>query len=54
MSEKVLKCPMCGRLYNFYNMMVGDQSVCPRCRKEAKDNMEEDTGKKQPLFPKDQ
>jgi predicted Zn-ribbon and HTH transcriptional regulator len=37
--SKVLKCPMCGDLYEFYAHMVGDQSVCPKCRQKAKDNM---------------
>lgn len=29
----------CGKPYKFYNMYVGDQSVCPKCRAEAEKNM---------------
>ena len=39
MEPKVAKCPLCGKLYEVYPMMVGDQSVCPSCRAEAKRNM---------------
>lgn len=37
--EQVAKCKFCGKLYEFYSHMVGDQSVCPDCRAEAKKNM---------------
>lgn len=34
-TGKVAKCWNCGRLYRIYAHMVGDQSVCRRCRAEA-------------------
>lgn len=33
--ETTVRCPHCGRLYKFLSMMVGDQSACPSCRREA-------------------
>lgn len=34
----VQKCPFCGKLYRTYSMMVGDQSCCPECRRQADEN----------------
>lgn len=31
----VVRCWACGRLFEAYAHMVGDQSVCPSCRAEA-------------------
>lgn len=31
----IVKCPICGKPYRAYSMMVGDQSVCGTCRREA-------------------
>lgn len=42
MLERVLKCRLCGRLYEFMSMMVGDQSVCGTCRAEARRQLEKD------------
>ena len=36
METRTLKCWICGALYQFMNMMVGDQSVCGACRAEAR------------------
>lgn len=38
-DAKTMKCHMCGELYVFMPHMVGDQSVCPRCRRKAAENM---------------
>lgn len=38
MEPQVSKCKFCGRLYEVAPMMVGDQSVCPKCREEAQRN----------------
>jgi endogenous inhibitor of DNA gyrase (YacG/DUF329 family) len=35
MYERTIKCPICGRPYKTYPSYAGDQSACPRCRKEA-------------------
>ena len=34
-------CPRCGKDYYFYSMMVGDQSMCPPCRRAAEQSAEE-------------
>jgi hypothetical protein len=31
----VMKCRICGKLYEFHSFMVGDQTVCPECRAKA-------------------
>jgi hypothetical protein len=36
MSENIINCPICGKPYEFFSMMVGDQSCCPGCRLAAK------------------
>lgn len=28
----IITCPVCGAPYQFYAMMVGDQTICPDCR----------------------
>lgn len=38
MSETVMKCKFCGALYELYGHLVGDQTVCPKCRARAKKN----------------
>lgn len=35
MNEQTVKCPICGRAYKVYSMLVGDQSACPACVREA-------------------
>lgn len=35
MTERTIKCPICGRPYKFYSFMAGDQSACPACRRQA-------------------
>lgn len=32
--DTLLKCFRCSRWYKFYSMMVGDQSMCPKCRRQ--------------------
>ena len=39
MSERTVKCPICGRPYKVYAYYVGDQSACWKCRRKA-DEME--------------
>lgn len=34
-QEATVKCPICGKPYKVYAMMVGDQSACPACVAEA-------------------
>jgi len=38
MMSKTVKCPICGRPYVFYPYYAGDQSACPKCRREARGN----------------
>lgn len=38
MNERTVRCA-CGRLYKQYAMYAGDQSVCPKCRREAEEEM---------------
>ena len=40
MSEKIVKCPICGKPYFFYYYYADDQSACVKCRTEARKNME--------------
>jgi endogenous inhibitor of DNA gyrase (YacG/DUF329 family) len=35
MTEKTVKCPLCGKPYKIYGMYAGDQSACPQCRAAA-------------------
>ena len=49
MSEKVMKCRLCGQLYEFCAFMVGDQTVCGDCRAEAKRNSSVRRGAGPPL-----
>lgn len=35
MDGRVMRCRICGRLYQFAAFMVGDQTVCHGCRAEA-------------------
>lgn len=35
LTEKTIKCPICGKPYKFYAFYAGDQSVCPKCVAEA-------------------
>lgn len=37
-EEKTVKCPICGALYKL-RPVVGDQSACPKCVREADINM---------------
>lgn len=37
MSQRTIKCPICGRAYKVYMHYAGDQSACPACRQEAKE-----------------
>lgn len=39
MSEKTVKCPICGDPYVVLSMMAGDQSACPSCRAKARRKM---------------
>ena len=34
----VMQCRICKKLYEFFSHMVGDQSVCPSCRRKTKEN----------------
>ena len=36
--ERTVKCPICGKPYVFYPYYSGDQSACPKCREEARQN----------------
>ncbi|CAB5212887.1 hypothetical protein UFOVP191_49 [uncultured Caudovirales phage] len=35
MLDGTCKCHICGRPYKVYSMMVGDQSACPSCVRQA-------------------
>jgi hypothetical protein len=35
-----IKCPVCGRLYEIFNMFCGDQSMCQSCVKAAEQSIE--------------
>ncbi len=39
-TENVRRCA-CGKAYEFFSMMVGDQSVCPECREKLTQEIEE-------------
>ena len=41
MTERITKCS-CGKLYEFHSMYVGDQSRCPHCRSEMREQLEKD------------
>ena len=36
--ERTVKCPICRKPYVFYPYNSGDQSACPKCREEARQN----------------
>ncbi len=36
----LMRCRVCRRLYKFCGMLVGDQSLCPRCRAAAEKAVE--------------
>lgn len=44
MSERTVKCPICGEPYKVYDYYVGDQSACPQCRRKAEDKEEKAMG----------
>jgi len=44
MEPTVAECRFCGKLYEIYDMMTGDQGCCPACRAEAKKNSGTDKG----------
>ena len=35
MTERTVKCPICGEPYKFYAYHAGDQSACPACIAKA-------------------
>ena len=39
MTEKTVKCPICGEPYVAYMHYAGDQSACPSCRYKARKNV---------------
>lgn len=39
MSERTIKCGICGKPYVVYMFHAGDQSTCPTCRSEARKNL---------------
>lgn len=41
--NQIVKCEVCGAPYEFYNMTVADQSVCPECRHARRQAMENPT-----------
>lgn len=43
-TEKTVACPICRRPYKIYSHKVGDQTACPKCIREAEENMK-------PIFP---
>lgn len=38
LTEKTVKCSICGRPYKVYSYYTGDQSACPKCIEEAENN----------------
>ena len=48
MPEKLVKCP-CGDLYQIFDMYVGDQSGCPKCRDEKNKKFVEQQKKRDPF-----
>ena len=36
MTEKTIKCPICGEPYVVYSHYAGDQSACAACRRRAR------------------
>ena len=45
MTEKTVKCPICGEPYKFYPFSAADQSACQDCVRKAERKM--NTGKKE-------
>lgn len=39
MTEKTVKCPICGEPYKFYPFSAADQSACPDCVRKADQKM---------------
>lgn len=35
MSGIACKCRKCGKIYQFYKFILGDQTLCPACRAEV-------------------
>ena len=35
MSERTVKCPICGEPYKVYPFYAGDQSACQECQAKA-------------------
>ncbi len=44
---QMVKCKVCGAPYQFYNMTVADQSVCPDCRQARQQALEQPTEEQQ-------
>jgi len=40
-DQQIIHCPDCGEPYYFANMMVGDQTRCPDCRRKVRDRIRE-------------
>lgn len=40
-ASQVHKCRLCGALYQAHRFLVGDQSVCPKCRAAARRNTDQ-------------
>ena len=38
LSERTIKCPICGRPYRFMGGYGGDQSACPKSVNEIENN----------------
>lgn len=39
MSERTVKCHICGNPYVFYDLYAGDQSACGPCRRKARERV---------------
>lgn len=38
MTEKTIKCHICGKPYKFYAFTAADQSACPECVRQARES----------------
>ena len=38
-EERTIKCPTCNNLYIYYPYFGGNQSVCPKCLKTSRLNL---------------
>lgn len=40
LMEQTVKCKICGKPYVFYGHLAGDQSACPKCRAQARKELQ--------------